>query len=151
MFDGKTFFEVAAQLRSFGHTSGKSDAFFRSSVSRAYYACFHAYRERHFPKEKWHIPKGGGEKEYISHRKLRKKVRADGEHLIADKLDLLVELREHADYHSWQPAVQGTTVQPPACYCPWGPDARGNSDLALDLARQLLEQLEKGVGTGPGS
>ncbi len=147
MFDGTNFFEVALNLRANGEGTPTSEAFFRSAIGRAYYACFHAFRARYFAKEKWNVPKERGEKEYVSHRKLRLKVRELGSNVTADKLDTLVELREHADYHSWVPTPEGAPALPPACYCAWSPDPRNNCDLAVQLAENLLREVEGRTGS----
>ena len=140
MFDGTNFLEVALNLRTYGEGSTTSEAFFRSAIGRAYYACYHALRAKYFNKEKWSVPGEKGEKQYISHRKLRLKVRELASNLTADKLDTLVELRIHADYHSWAPTREGGPAPPPVCYCSWSTDPRDNCNLAVQLAETLLEE-----------
>jgi hypothetical protein len=122
MFDGLEFLDVAKQISGRGVSLTESEALYRTAVGRAYYACFHELRKRLCNPAGWYRLGKGGKKDYLTHKELRrlvaKKISADS----ADLLDLLVEMREHADYHSWQPS-SGTPGPPPSCLCStWGPD-----------------------------
>ncbi len=144
VFDGRIFEIVAERLRVLPTDSDTSEAFFRTAIGRAYYSCFHAYRQKHFPSRTWYVPRGKGKKgKYVGHGELRREVRRVGLGVTADKLDTLIELREHADYHSWPPSRPAARVAPPTCYCSWGPNVQDNCDLAIDLARSLLADLDK--------
>lgn len=142
LFDGRSFIRVAVHLSTSADHSDVFEAFYRSSIGRAYYACFHAFRAKHFPPEQWHIPREDGTAKYVSHWQLRRRIRENDSGPTADMFDTLIQLREHADYHSWKPTPMASRAPPPTCHCAWNTEAKRNSDYAMNLARTLLDSLD---------
>lgn len=141
MFDGLDFLDVARLLANPATMAPRTEASFRTSVGRAYYACYHALRRRLCDPRDWARFGASGKKIYLTHRRLRSLVREKLPSGSVDLFDSLIEMREHADYHSWKPSST-RPGPPPSCLCSsWGPDPRENSDLAIRTAEELLEAL----------
>src|SRR5713101_1652306 len=119
MFDGKEFMDVAKHLGASAAGSPHPEAYFRSAIGRAYYACFHACREKYFAPKRWG-------KADATHKAVRRVVHDKAKGLMPDWLDTLIELREHSDYHSWAPSQRAVLGPPPNCDCSWDPSPETN-------------------------
>src|SRR5580658_2898403 len=114
MFDGRQFLVVAKSLASPTQDGrAPTDAAQRTAVGRAYYACFHVLRPLVSKPEGWSRVEKRGKKVYLSHRQMRRLVSKKFSQDVADLLDSLVVLREHADYHNWRPS-SGIPGPPPS-------------------------------------
>jgi len=127
---------VARQLQTSAPNSEHAEAFYRSAIGRAYYACFLTCRVTFFPPHKW----GRWD---ATHQKVRNVVKKKLPGSASGLFDTLRQLREHSDYHTWPAA--GTTHEeaPPRCECQWNPSTDENCMYALGLASELLRQLAK--------
>ena len=134
MFDGKEFIDVANQLQSAAPSSSHPEAFYRSAIGRAYYACFLTCREKFFPPQKW------GRSD-ASHRAVRKVVSRRAKGSVSSWFDTLKELREHSDYHTWPASAKSGGGVQPHCECQWNASPDVNCSYALGLARKLLQRL----------
>lgn len=142
MFDGLGFLDVARSLSNPATTEPRTEASYRTAVGRAYYACYHELRRCLCDPREWARIGTGGKKVYLSHRQLRTLVRERLPDGSVDLFDSLIELREHADYHSWKPS-SARVGPPPSCLCSsWSPDPRENSELAIRTAEELLDALD---------
>jgi hypothetical protein len=141
MFDGKGFLDVARNLSGTSSGSADLEAVYRTAVGRAYYACFHVLRTRLCNSAGWYRLEKGGKKVYLTHKKLRQLVARKMSSDSVDILDSLVEMREHADYHSWAPSV-GAPGPAPSCLCSrWDPNPLVNCKTAIRDAEELLSQV----------
>jgi hypothetical protein len=140
-FDGLTFLELSRQLSGLPEESAVPEARHRTAVGRAYYACFHALRRQLCDPRGWHRIEKNGRKAYITHRKLRQLVQRKLPSGSVDLFDTLVEMREHADYHSW---ARGSVGPGPVCLCAqWDPEASENSRQAVEIAQRLLARASE--------
>jgi hypothetical protein len=115
-FDPVGFYRVA--LAIFAGTPEESDeAYLRTVISRAYYACFHLARLGCARKWSWRPPETG------QHRAVIRKLREHRQLYAARQLDALLSLRERADYDL------NATIDRLVCH------------QALDLAGWLVPRL----------
>ena len=142
MFDGSSFRAVATALDAQIISAAVPEAFGRSAIGRAYYACFHAARGSLFQAADW------SDKKKTTHKAVRQATRKAKGNFVADKLDTLVVLREHADYHTWNPSQPGQSQNPPpSCTCKWDPHISKNVGYALGLADDVLSAFGVTVST----
>lgn len=118
-FDASDFLDLAERIV----LQETTEAAFRTAISRSYYACHLLGRESTRLKG-WFAPRHSGE----DHRALLRVLRA---HVSwSSQMDLLLKLREHADYHV---DARPTTPGSPICqHC-----AAWNASAAWDDAREL--------------
>ena len=140
MFDGSEFLEVARGLAGEEGVTSTVEAAYRTAIGRTYYACFHTLRARLCDPRGWHRQGKGGKMKYLTHRQLRGLVAKNMAPTTSDLLDTLIELREHADYHSWRP-TPGALGPPPHCRCgSWQDDIVDTYELALETAQEILSR-----------
>lgn len=87
-FDPSNFFALATAILS----HSQDESYLRTSLSRAYYACFHLARLGCGRKWSWSPP------DYGQHRAVLRKLRDQRYLSLAMQLERLLELRERADY-----------------------------------------------------
>ena len=87
-FDPAGFYELATVLLS----NAQNESYLRTSVSRAYYACFHLATLGCRRKWSWEPPS------YGEHRAVVRKLREQRQLYLAANLQTLLGLRELADY-----------------------------------------------------
>lgn len=143
MFDGSQFLTVAQHSVDDHAPEPTSDARFRTGVGRAYYACFHVLRRSLCDPRGWTRIEKGGRKKYLTHHQLRGLIARKLPPGSTDLFDSLIEMREHADYHTWKPSV-GRSDPPPSCQCSqWDDDPRTNCVVAVRTAEELIKQIPK--------
>ncbi len=132
-FNAQEFLQLGLRLSS----SEPNEAGYRTAINRVYYAC-HLIGCESTAKKGWF----NRQYDYGDHSGL---VRALKQHSrLGDKLRVLYELREHADYHI------DSTQQPPSMPCSYC-DSKADSTALVDedtwekasaIANEILPQLQ---------
>jgi len=132
-FDAEEFLELSKRLVC----HEPNEAGYRTAINRAYYAC-HLIGCESTAKKGWFTPQYNGRDHAGLWRTLK------GKNTWGYKLQVLYELREHADYHI------DTSQQSSICSCSYCDDSKSKTALvdkniwiiARDIANDLLPRLQ---------
>ncbi len=132
-FDAQEFLQLGLRLASYE----PNEAGFRTAINRAYYAC-HLIGCESTAKKGWFNRQYNSGDHFGLVRALKQHTR------LGDKLRVLYELREHADYHI------DPTQQPPSKPCSYC-DSKADSTALVDedtwgmasvIANEILPRLQ---------
>ena len=93
-FDWSHYLDIAIELYEQAGSSKRSDAYLRSSISRAYYATYH--KSRQYLKDKWGIAVS---RDTGTHGQVRFEFLKKRQYSIAKKLERMRFDRNKADYN----------------------------------------------------
>jgi hypothetical protein len=133
MFTGADYFVVAQHLENEAQNSPSSDAMYRAAISRYYYSCYLTARSKLYKEGQW------SNKTLTSHTAVWTTIKQK-EQTVGDWYFQLKMLREHADYHLWQPPHLAGSNPINHCQChSWKNSASDTARFAHDLASWIID------------
>lgn len=132
MFTGTDYFTVAEHLEAEASSSQSPEAMYRAAISRYYYASYLIARSKLFKPKEWRDHSLSGHSSVL--KRLKKEQSTVGEWYLQLKM-----LREHSDYHLWQPRHLSAYSSDIVCNCHcWKSDASDTAKYAHDLATWII-------------